>query len=634
MQKLLGWKSKSVLLFLAVLLQPAAATAAAITLASLEPTTEAVAIAFDEVSNRLYVLESTGALTSLQLSPTCEVAGGSSCPPSTLMTTTIFPHPIGLAVNGKTGLAYVTTDTFDRNPTGTPWRVNLNGVAGPAVAIATKLGGLFRIALAPEINAAFITSIQELLRVDLSTGQASVIATPPGGIGALVVNSARTLAYSLEPPVRIVVIDLVTGNVARIIGPPPPRFGNFFNSIDLAWTDSSESALYAALGFIGGSSTVVRITLADSTQIGVASFVSGEGRVGTGQAGGLAVNPSGSGFYVGGDHSLIRFPLSAIPNGQIFLSIGNIPALSIQSNGYANTGAGTPFKVVDAPFGGTLDIFANLPSLVNSGADSYEVIASSPSVNNGVPFPIVASWTAYRWKPDPQNPLLGHYEPFLVAPDPNFAGLYSIPPEYTDPSTVPYLSPTYLMMRWPTSENGLYTLEIRIFKHPTFSTITEITPRLAESLNVLVDNTLPVAALNSISVFDPSAPGGLRKIPACEIVTSPSKAPFDFNLTANDLNGHLLSYSLSAAWGRSRSATVLSDSYSSQLQKGLVTSPFWSGFTNVDLPIPPAGWAATCDCAHTFVLQVSKRTINGYGYILSSSSSESITISNTGNVCP
>jgi hypothetical protein len=42
---------------------------------------------------------------------------------------------------------------------------------------------------------------------------------------------------------------------------------------------------------------------------------------------------------------------------------------------------------------------------------------------------------------------------------------------------------------------------------------------------------------------------------------------------------------------------------------------------------------ATCNCAHTFVLRASKRTTNGYSYILSSSSYQSITINNAGSTC-
>jgi len=45
--------------------------------------------------------------------------------------------------------------------------------------------------------------------------------------------------------------------------------------------------------------------------------------------------------------------------------------------------------------------------------------------------------------------------------------------------------------------------------------------------------------------------------------------------------------------------------------------------------LPPAGWEAKCNCAHSFTLQVSKRTINGYGDILSSNSYQSITINNS-----
>ena len=37
----------------------------------------------------------------------------------------------------------------------------------------------------------------------------------------------------------------------------------------------------------------------------------------------------------------------------------------------------------------------------------------------------------------------------------------------------------------------------------------------------------------------------------------------------------------------------------------------WSGVTNTWHT--PASWTATCNCAHTFILGVWKRTTNGYG---------------------
>ncbi len=267
---------------------------------------------------------------------------------------------------------------------------------------------------------------------------------------------------------------------------------------------------------------------------------------------------------------MIRFPLSTVPDhSRVFLSIGSIPVTSIsQSSGYANTSAtppDAPFKVLDAPFGGTLDIFGDLTLLLNKTATSYRILISSV---NGVPVntptPIIASWTAYRW--NPASLPRPRYEPFLMAPDASLLapGSYRIPTEYSSPATVPYWSPTYLMMRWPTSDNGLYTLKIQIFRGAT--DITFRIPLAQRTLTVLVDNTLPVASLQAIRAVD--ATHSASEILPCQIVSTPFPNSFDFGLTAYDANGHLLGYSLSAFWGRNRSETVLRTPIARMLRAG------------------------------------------------------------------
>ena len=110
------------------------------------------------------------------------------------------------------------------------------------------------------------------------------------------------------------------------------------------------------------------------------------------------------------------------------------------------------------------------------------------------------------------------------------------------------------MTRWPTSDNGLYTLKIQIFRGAT--DITFRIPLAQRTLTVLVDNTLPVASLQAIRAVD--ATHSASEILPCQIVSTPFPNSFDFGLTAYDANGHLLGYSLSAFWGRNRSETVLS----------------------------------------------------------------------------
>ncbi|HEY0510594.1 MAG TPA: hypothetical protein VGH73_01735, partial [Thermoanaerobaculia bacterium] len=596
MLRVLGGNSKLFLVLQGLLacaaLQSAAVPARAIDLA---PTAPVRALSYDEVANRLYFLDATGALKRLDLTPNCEAAP--PCQVSTIVPS-FMGQPLNVAVNATTGFGYVTVSAGTLSG-GTLWRVNLNGNAPVTpVKIATAdLGIPTQIVLAPEINAAYIAStVGQLWRVDLSTGQTSLIAEHLGSTQALVVNAARTLAYGLyAAPVRIVEIDLGTGKPTRTLG----TFGQFaLGPFSLAWTDSSESALYALIGEFGDSA-LLRVNLAANTASLMTKFAGAGGLI-SGDGDGLAVNPSGSSLYVGSHQSVIRFPLSAAPDhSRVFLSIGNIPVTGIsQTSGYANTSTtppDAPFKVVDSPFGGTLDIFGDLTLLINTyHATSYRILVSRSVIPVDPPAPIMASWTAYRW--NPASLPLPHYQPVLVAPD--ATGHYSIPPEYGPPATVPYWSPTYLMMRWPTSDNGLYTLQLQIFRGAR--DITFRIPTAQQSLTVLVDNTLPVANLQSIRAIDATTPPSVSVIEPCQIVSTPLPNSFDFVLTAYDANGHLLSYSLTAFWGRNRSATVLSDSYSAHVSG----APLWTGVNNDSRPLPPDPyWMATCNCAHTFVLR-------------------------------
>ena len=131
-------------------------------------------------------------------------------------------------------------------------------------------------------------------------------------------------------------------------------------------------------------------------------------------------------------------------------------------------------------------------------------------------------------------------------------------------------------------------------------------------LRVRIDNRWPTATISKI--FHDG-----EEVPACAMVARGSDE-FTFRITANDPDGHLLSWSLTALWGENQSALVATDSYSSHLP-GIS----WAGV--IDADVPAAAWNAieTC-CAHTFHLSVWDRTIDGHNYIHWSGYNKSITI--------
>ena len=632
--RFLGSKSKFRLLLQSLLLyavcsQVAVVPAVAIDLTPKLPNGAGRGFAYDEVSNRLYFLQpTTGALSFVELNPGCEAG----LPPSSCKVIEAvkgFDEPFDVAVNAAAGLAYVTTNSNVNLPTPPAlWKVDLKSKKKDS--ILTGLGPLSRIVLAPEINSVYITNRKrgvrtgELWRVDLSTGNHSVLVQGLNIPGGFVVNADRTLAYVTEATTQqstvISEINLGTGERTRTVAS-----GDTFDS--LAWTDSSESALYVTRGDALSSSGVLRVDLLDSTQTVVVNFRTGNCTPAC-EVGlhGLAVNPSGSGIYAGlrGDR-VIRVPLSAVPDPddpRIFMRIGDIPVKDISVDGYA-----TFAQFVDSPFGGTLDLYGNFTKLLNLKAQNrkaakYKIFVSRvlPGGKTGPPIPVLTSWTNTFWNPNAKP--VPHYELKIVAPDPE--GFYSIPPEYSSPKTILEWGNPFLMLRWPTSDigdNGRYKLEIQVFTQNGKFSFPLPNPSV-QDLIVEIDNTPPVADLTSIRAHDTR-----EVIGPCAIVSPPTSNSFDFELTAFDANGHLRGYSLSAVWGRNRSGTILSESYSNN-----PPSHRWDGFKNQFRPATD-GWKATCNCAHTFTLDVWKRTINGYKYILSSSSSESITINNTSNSC-
>ena len=145
-----------------------------------------------------------------------------------------------------------------------------------------------------------------------------------------------------------------------------------------------------------------------------------------------------------------------------------------------------------------------------------------------------------------------------------------------------------------------------------------LTPGMTTSVNLMIDNSMPSAAITSI-VHDGTPVG------TCGIVTTgPDK--FRFEISALDPQQHLLSWSLGVLWGDNKSAAIAGDSYAAHVTPGKL----WGGISGT---VPAGSWAATVPgdptskrCAHTFVLHAWARTINGYSYLHQGRAHRSITI--------
>jgi len=146
----------------------------------------------------------------------------------------------------------------------------------------------------------------------------------------------------------------------------------------------------------------------------------------------------------------------------------------------------------------------------------------------------------------------------------------------------------------------------------------------------MIDNVYPTAVINQIFYYNNSQ---LTPIPVCAIVQGSSHL-FEFAITASDPDLHLLSYNLYSIWGMNKAGGIFSDTYSNQ--NGIVNQQ-WPGITNLNVPISPPSsspyWNAyyppdstSINCAHSFILNVYDRTINGWGYIHGASFTQSITL--------
>lgn len=571
--------------------------------------TAGVGVAADPTGNAVYYVDwNGGTLRRIRLTPPgCDAS--TPCPINTVASG--FSHPEDVALDVVHNHAYVTTRD-DPGTTGALWRVDLG--TGTKTLITFNLGAPHQIALDIATNSAYVVGfdIGRLWKVNLATGSKTTVGIGLDHPVGLALTADRTRAYITEQPAgggRLAEYDTATH--MRIRNVLTGLTGPFF----LSWTDPAQIALYLVQR--SPVNNVLRVDITTSTSTPVISGLPSN-------ASGIALNAVGSVAYVTTDQFVVRVDLASLPFGEpVFLSVGHVPSTKIV-DGYATTDPGYFYQVKDSPFGGTLNIFGNLSNFKALGATHYRVKVSK----DGGPFTALAlSWNAYRW-----NPTTSEYELTAVGPIPG-DDRYAIPPEY--PALAARWLPPFLMMQWPSGVNGMYTFSVEIWKltpPSTWSNLTALLPPPKNKLTLKVDNDPANVDLTNIRLH------GGAVLDTCAVLTTPAFPPapkLDVTLTANDPNGHLLSYGVTAYFGHnSPPATVVpTESYSSHVNAdGL---HLWKG--PINLIAPPAGWTPTCNCAHTLFLDVWKRTIDGYQYLKYAQSHQSITIMNAGPVgtfCP
>lgn len=634
-------KVKSLFLFLAcgILLLARADFSYAVTKTTVATgLSAAVGAAIDESKNQLYYVEyNAGTLRRINLPPQCgHGTPVPSCSSTIVPIATGFSHPEDVQLDMAHGFAYVTTRD-DPGTTGALWKVNIS--TGAKTMVTFNLGAPQQLVMDTANNQAFVVGYDDgrLRRIDLTTGAKTPIygTTPATKLGhpvGLTITKDRKYAYVTEQdaPARISKIDLTIG-----VKDPNPVVTGLTAPFFLAWTDNSQNSLYVVER--DPVNRVSRVDLITSTKYEVVTETVPPPSWWW-RPTGIVVGSDGMITYVTTDKAIVKVDMvdmAAILTEPVFTMVGHVPSTQIIA-GYATTDQEYFFYVKHSPFGGTINISGNLIKFKAAppsgfGAEYYQVEVRK---DGGTFTPLNLSWNAYKF-----NPVKGEDELVPVAPDPAapnpLAGpKYKIPDEYKDPLKATWWKPYFLMMRWPSGENGYYEFRVKLYNVAGTPIPLPVLPA-KNSLIVRIDNTPPDVKI--LSIWQKGTPD--KEIKPCDIVSTGNNQYY-FKITAYDPNHHLLSYGLSALWGDNKSDTIASDSYDAHdlVPENLVTGkhegegPWWNGVINSK--VPATVWSAKCNCAHTFYLGAWKRTIDGYNYILYRDYHKSITINNTGTTCP
>ena len=166
--------------------------------------------------------------------------------------------------------------------------------------------------------------------------------------------------------------------------------------------------------------------------------------------------------------------------------------------------------------------------------------------------------------------------------------------------------------------NGQHTIDVKVY----LGTKVEIPlPGVTHSALVMIDNVWPSVSIDTIWHGM-----GVNPVGTCGIVNTGVDG-FTFHITAVDPDQHLLSWSLIALWGDNKSKAVDADNYNNHVSP----TRLWAGVSG---NVPAALWMSTDPsdpvfshwCAHTFVLGVWDRTIDGWTNIHYAEYHKSITI--------
>lgn len=542
---------------------------------------------YSKVQVKAYGYDLSLKITTYRLKPAYEVLG------------TGYEQPEDVKVNPAGTQAYITERS------GNVLRVALNVPAAPphrsaAAVLSAGLTAPHQMSLHTDRGVLYTVEfgpLGRLLRIELSTGVATPLAFNLERAIGLAISPDHTYAYVSEQAPgggRVRRILLASGVAENVVGGLTSPFMLTFveGSANLLMVAERDPANRVSLLDLSAT-PVVRRDLATGTPPRPSSVATGAG----GQ------------LLVCCDTQLASTPLLSLPlsagTGPMLIGIGHVPIDRI-FGGYADT-TGDPayfFQVKDCPFGGSLRLMFNHERARLMGAKYYQIQVDGVTVTSTL--------TDYRW-----NNTTNHFD--LVTTPPTASGLLPV-----RTAGVLWYTPWLGMdLNTTTLADGLHTVRVRLFGSTSLASEIDTTGVPFTSTQVRTDNTLPSARINSI--FHNGVPVG-----ACAIVEGASDQ-FTFDITASDPEQHMLSWNLYAVWGNNLSKGVASDHYNNHVSP----TKKWAGLPGGGpvSTVPTPAWTATVAgdptsrrCAHTFILQVWDRVIDGYGYIHPNSAHYSVTL--------
>lgn len=306
-------------------------------------------------------------------------------------------------------------------------------------------------------------------------------------------------------------------------------------------------------------------------------------------------NFSGAGFNTM-NTSVLVFARNAVIDpalqGPVMAAVGLIPtAASVidPATGRATTAAGYYVAVNKAAFGGTLNLIFNhntVNTLRAAGAVKYKM---SYGLVGGSMSPLSSAWSNYRW--------VGN-DVVLDSFGPDAAGYYFLP------NAAAQYSIQDLLMQFNSAllPNGKYQFTVQFFNAGN-----AVVASPAQTLVLLIDNTVPVVSINSISKS--TAPGVDVLASSCSPLTLAAGEGLFFNVTANDPEGDVSSLALGYAQGDGGGGTIYSDSFDASKPVN------WVGITNFKAPVGATPWIPAKTCVYSFTIAAYARITNGYSYI-------------------